>query len=116
MAQGPTYLKIEQDAERIVATIQLEELLYSMDVEAVHRQLEDLLHETPTSTLILNLEHVTAVSSELIGSVLMLQRQAREGQGSLRLCCLDERVMHTFRLSRVDSALDLYPTLEAAQR
>ncbi len=114
MSKAPAYLQLAQAGACAVATVQLEELLYSMDVEAIHRQLEDYLSATPGTTLILDLQHVRAVSSELIGAVLMLQRQAREGRGALRLCGLDERVLHIFQLSRVDTTLDLYPDVDTA--
>lgn len=114
MSKAPAYLHLERAGPCTIATVQLEELLYSMEVETIHRQLEDYLSEAPKTTLILNLEQVKAVSSELIGAVLMLQRQAREGGGRLKLCSLEERVLHVFQLSRVDATLDLYPNLEAA--
>ena len=60
------------------------------------------------------MQQVQAVSSEWIGAVLMLQRQAREIGSRFRLCSLDERVLHTFKLSRVDTALSLYASLEDA--
>jgi len=86
----------------------------AIEVEAVHHQLEKLVEGHPGKTVVLNLARVKAVSSELIGSVLMLQRQARAKAGGLRLCDLDERVLHVFKLSRVDANLDIQPDVEAA--
>src|SRR4030095_11054874 len=59
--------------------------------------------------IILNLMNVTFVDSSGLGSIISGLKTLGE-KGDLTLCCIDERIMSMFRLTRMDRVFKIFKT------
>jgi anti-sigma B factor antagonist len=59
--------------------------------------------------IILNLTNVTFVDSSGLGSIVSGLKTLGE-KGDLTLCCIDERIMSMFRLTRMDRVFKIFKT------
>src|SRR5262245_12457868 len=64
-------------------------------------------------SIILNLANVTFVDSSGLGSIVSCLK-TMSGKGDLTLCCIDERIMSMFRLTRMDRVFKIFKTEEEA--
>lgn len=113
----PDPLRAVQINERdgaLVLAIAAADLLRSAQVERVDADLTEAAEANPGSTFVVDFSNVAAVSSEMIGALIVLQKSIIAARGQLRLCSIDEPVMRTLKLSRVDTAFQIYPDAEAA--
>jgi anti-anti-sigma factor len=64
--------------------------------------------------LLVDLEGVRMLSSAAIGLLGMMHRQTWGAKGRMKLCNVSPDVMKVFKLTRLDSVFDLYPTRDEA--
>ena len=64
--------------------------------------------------LIVNLSNVHFVDSSALASLVQGMKRARQHEGDLRLCCLQQPVRIIFELTRLDRAFKMFETEEAA--
>lgn len=114
MRQDPDVLRSERRDDVNVVTLIPQELHHPPLVAQVQRQLQELVDGEPGLKLVIVFGNVEAVSSVMLGTLIVLRRSIRHGGGRLKLCGLTERVGHTFRLARIDEVLEIYEDLEQA--
>lgn len=66
------------------------------------------------TNLLLDLRAVTFLDSTGLGVLVGAAKKARGAGGSLRLVCDNARVLRLLRITGLDKALAVHPTLEAA--
>jgi anti-sigma B factor antagonist len=98
----------------IVLLITVPDLLRSATVERVDADLVEAAEANPGAAFVIDFSAVTAVSSELVGSLIVLQKMIAGAHGQLRLCAIAEPIMRTLRLSRVDTAFRIFPDRDSA--
>ena len=64
--------------------------------------------------LLVNLGDVHFVDSSALASLVQGMKRARQSDGDLRLCCLQQPVRIIFELTRLDRAFKMYDTEQAA--
>jgi anti-anti-sigma factor len=64
--------------------------------------------------LVLDMEDVPTLRSQLIGQLLSLREKITGHEGMLRLCGLSEQCQRTLRKTNLDEWLSFYPTREDA--
>lgn len=109
----PVAIRIE--GQTVLIEIHVRDLLQPAAVAQVNTELMLAADSEPGKTFVVDFAGVTAVSSELIGALIVLQKRIADEHGTLRLCGLGERVQRTFQLSHVDRAFDIYTDQAAAR-
>lgn len=70
--------------------------------------------DSEPARVVVNLEDVTYMDSSGLGVLVEVLRKVRSFGGTLRLCCLSERVRSVFEITRLDHFFDVRPTEEEA--
>lgn len=60
--------------------------------------------------VVLNMSRVNAFQSLALGILIHFQKRVRQNGGSLKLCCLDPRILEALRLSRVQAVFEISKT------
>jgi anti-sigma B factor antagonist len=75
---------------------------------------ESLTKSTPN--IIVNMQDVTFADSTALSLLVVGLKRARELNGDLKLCCLQQNVRMIFELTRLDKVFEILPSeLEAVQ-
>lgn len=77
------------------------------DIEAVGRELIDLVEKGGKKTLVLTFQNVRFVSSSMIACLVKLHRVVARAGGKLRICCLHPALLEALRTSRLDKLFDI---------
>ncbi|MBN2430687.1 MAG: STAS domain-containing protein [Acidobacteria bacterium] len=107
------FLEKQQFDEILVLEPSIESL-DSRNADEFHRKLTEII-DNGHARLVLNMEPLKFVDSRGIGAVIVILKRL-EGQGHLVLCSLQEPVMATFRLTRLDRVCDITDTVAEAVR
>src|SRR5262249_20114989 len=66
-------------------------------VEPIARRLFHLVSAQPEATIVLNMERVEDLTSDMLGYLLAVQQRLKAGGGKLRLCRLNPQLAALFR-------------------
>jgi anti-sigma B factor antagonist len=78
--------------------------------------LKDALGTVTQQLTILDMSQVPYVDSAGLGTVLMFYVSAEKSGRKLALACVTERVLSLIRMTRVDTVLSMFPSVEAAEQ
>ncbi|HEV3333888.1 MAG TPA: STAS domain-containing protein [Bryobacteraceae bacterium] len=78
-------------------------------------ELQDALRKETTGTLIIVLTDVPYMDSAGLGAILSAYASCQRHQRKFGLASVSERVMALLRVTKVDSLVPQYPTVEAAE-
>ena len=78
--------------------------------------LKDALGAVTQHLTILDLSQVPYVDSAGLGTVLMFYVSAEKNGRKLALASVTDRVLSLIRMTRVDTVLKMFPTVEAAEQ
>lgn len=78
--------------------------------------LQDAFRAQTSPTVILDLSEVPYLDSAGLGSIMMLHVSAEKNGRHLLLASVSERVMSLIRMTRVDTALRTFASVEAAEQ
>jgi len=86
--------------------------LVANNVASFKRELEELSRSA--KGVVVDLSEVQFIDSAGCGALLQFHKRLKERGGGLVLCCLSAPVRALFELVRIQRALDIYPSREAA--
>jgi len=86
-----------------VGTVRGTEKLDAANVEAFGQALAAFIQHHPDGHLLLNLHHVTYLSSAVLSEMLKAGKELEGGGGSLRVCALHDYVRTVFEVTNLDS-------------
>jgi anti-sigma B factor antagonist len=66
--------------------------------------------------LVIDLDDVGFLDSTALGVLVGALKRARTDDGEVRIACAQPRVLKVFEITRLDSAFDLYDSVEEAVR
>jgi anti-anti-sigma factor len=87
------------------------------DERAIRRLLEklgDIIAGRSTVNLLLNMAHVTYISSLGLGTLVSLMKKTQRQGGSLKICCLGTDVREVFEVMQLTKILPIFDSEEAA--
>jgi len=99
-----------------VAMIEDAALLDPVAIEAIGRQLYELVDEKARRKLVLDMRRLQHVSSQMIGVVIQLHRKSEAIKGRLVVCGMQPKVFEGFKLMRLDKILTIVDDEAAASR
>jgi anti-anti-sigma factor len=83
-------------------------------VEAVAKELFDLVESRKEPRILINLSNAHFISSAMLANLVKLQRKIQASKGRLRLCGLRPVILDAFKVSRFDKIFEIYPDEAAA--
>jgi anti-sigma B factor antagonist len=103
-------------ASRIAAGYVVVEVGGEIDVYTAPK-LRDSLNETTGSGhshIVVDFSRVDFIDSTGLGVLVGVNRRLKAGNGVLRIVCPNDKLMKIFRISGLESVLDLYPSVATA--
>ncbi len=87
-----------------------------IDTHSVHRLRQQLFLAAngADKNIVLDLAGVDFIDSSGLATIVQTMKQCRAGRGDLRLCKPTQSVRMVLELTRLDKALDIFPTQESA--
>ncbi len=83
-------------------------------LDAIGKQLYELVDRRNCRRIILDLSDVRFLSSSALGVIMVLKHKLDYRQGRLALCGASDTVWQVFRFAGLTGQLEFYPTCEAA--
>ncbi len=78
----------------------------------IRQELESLVE--PERLILADMSSVEHVGSNVLGVLIIIQKQLRHKAGALSLCGMHDHLEEVFRITRLSKLFDIYPSLEAA--
>jgi anti-anti-sigma factor len=97
------------DGIAVVSFLESVSMFEADKVQAVGRELIDLIVAKRYPKLLLNMTNAGFVSSAMLAHLVKVLNKAKEVRGKLRLCNLRPPVMDAFRVSNFDKIFEIFP-------
>ena len=107
-------MTVERRATVDVVRFQVAAVVDSLDVELVENRITEVLQAGEAPRLLLDLERVDQVSSEMLSTLVEVRSLVKERDGRLALANLQPRIKDLFEITRIDTIFDAYLSEEAA--
>jgi anti-anti-sigma factor len=78
-------------------------------VEAVGKELVNLVATSKEPKILINLSNAHFVSSAMLANFIKTQRRVQEAKGQLKLCGLRPVIMDAFKVARFDRLFEIHP-------
>jgi anti-sigma B factor antagonist len=78
-------------------------------VEAVGKELVNLVESRKEPRVLINLSNAHFISSAMLANLVKLLRKTQASKGRLRLCGLRPVILDAFKVSRFDKIFEIYP-------
>jgi anti-anti-sigma factor len=85
-----------------------------LEIERVRDQLRSLIENSPCCQFVIDFQHVTFMSSVILGVVMGIHLHICRRRGQLVLCGLAPHIFDIFKLMRLDHILTIVPTVDDA--
>ncbi len=83
-------------------------------IDAVAKELYELVDKQDRRRLVLNFSTVKFLSSQMIGVLLKVHGKTAALKGKTILCCMQPNLQHIFKITKLDTILNFIDTEEAA--
>lgn len=110
----PQSLSYRVEGDALVVTLLPTELSSERIIGRVRFELRALLEQPLPRQVVLDLSHVTYLSSSAVGVILAHNQGLGRAGGSLRVCCVNPRVMPVLEQMRMNMIIDIYESLAEA--
>jgi anti-anti-sigma factor len=97
-------MSIEQWSEAIVIAELNDEPLFSEDMDALTRQIDEIQEELPD--VVINLQAVSYLNSTNIAQLLRVRKRLVDNQARLRLCSVGDQVWSVMIVTGLDKLFD----------
>jgi anti-sigma B factor antagonist len=98
----------------VVAEFTRGELKDEREILRLLERIGELVEKREGSNLLLNMEHVTYISSSGLGALVSLMKKAARTGGVLKICCLQDDVREVFKVMRLDRIFEIFPSEDEA--
>lgn len=87
-------------------------LVHKDDTDKVQKKILDVLEQK--NNIVLDLKHVSMITSLGLGGIIRALRTVREKSGDLRLSSVNASVLKVFNITKLDEIIDVYETADDA--
>ncbi len=114
MAQIRPKISVEYTDCATVITFADQKILEPSDISSLREPIMSVIDQGQGINLVLDFSNVRFLSSAVLGLLIRLSKKVYEQQGTLKLCCIDDKIYEIFRITRLTKIFDIYPTREEA--
>ncbi len=97
-----------------VAVLARERILEDNDIQDLEETLIPLIEQNPSIQLVIDFNKVRFLSSSVLGLLIRLSKKIYETDGRLRLCCISDKILEIFKITRLDKIFEISPTRKEA--
>lgn len=108
------HIEVESNDSSLVVTIKDSRVYDEKLVAHVGEEIEELLHSNQKEKVILNFIHVTYLSSSFLGKIIGINKRTKAKSQKLILCGLNDDIMETFQITKLDKFFTFAKTKEEA--
>jgi anti-anti-sigma factor len=102
------------DAVAIVSFRETMAMFEGDKVQAVGKELIDLVESRKEPKILLNLSNAHFVSSAMLAHLLKVHRKIKDAKGRIKLCGLRPVIMDAFKVSQFDRIFEICPDATSA--
>lgn len=107
---GLQYLSVKQvDGVAVITFLESASMMEGDKVEALARELFDLIETRKYTKVLLSLYNAGYMSSTMLAQLVRLHRKMQATKGRIRLCALRPPVMEAFKVSQFDRLFEVFP-------
>ncbi|MBN1845850.1 MAG: STAS domain-containing protein [Sedimentisphaerales bacterium] len=108
--------RIKVNHKQHIAVVELldEEILDEITIGEITDDLFSVIEENAGGRILLNFEQVVHMSSNMLGTLIRLNKHCEEGGGTLKLCGIQPNLREMFVITKVNKLFEMYDTEEAA--
>ena len=110
---NPT-ISVEYAEQTVIVTLTQHRILEDNAIQSLADSIMPLVEQNAGKKLIIDFSDVEFFSSSVLGLLIRISKKVYEGQGLLRLCCIEPNIMKVFKITRLDRVFDIYATREMA--
>ena len=110
---NPT-ISVEYAEQAVIVTLTQHRILEENDIQTLADSIMPLVEQNAGKKLIIDFSSVEFFSSSVLGLLIRISKKVYEGDGALRLCCIEPKIMKVFKITRLDKVFDIYATQEMA--
>jgi anti-anti-sigma factor len=96
------------DGVAVITLLESASIIEGDKVDALTKELFDLLEDKQFTYILLNLFHASYMSSAMLAQLVRLHRKMENLKGKVRFCCLQPSVMDAFRVSQFDRLFEIF--------
>ena len=89
-------------------------ILETQAIEAIGRQLYELVDQQAQRKILLNFSKVRLLSSSMLGVLIEFRKKAQAIKGRVAICSLKGELHKAFKITRLDKLFDFYEDEESA--
>lgn len=109
-----SFLKLEERGPALIATVIRPQLSEEENIDVLGKDLLDLVEQYGCRQLIVDLQHVTYVTSAALGKLITLHRRMHRKEGRLIVCGAVDSVKDVIQTARLDDYFTIAEDVPAA--
>jgi len=98
----------------LVIVFRQSQILDAFTIDRMSSRLKELIDPEDHPSVVCDLSRVGYLSSSALGMLIGLQRRVTQGGGRLRLSGVRDEIMEVFKITKLDTVLDMYKDLPSA--
>lgn len=114
MANSEPKISVKYTMDAVVATIKCERILDESDIKSLDDSIMPLVEERDSIKLVLDFNSVQFLSSAMLGLLIRINKFVAEKNGQLKLCCINDKIMGIFKITRLDKVFHICDDVENA--
>jgi len=109
-----SHLVVQNIGGVVVANFTEASVLDAQVIEAIERQLYELVDDQAQRKILLDFSHVRFLSSSLLGVLISLQKKSQAIKGQVAICSLRDDLHKPFKITHLDKLFKFYDNEEDA--
>ncbi len=91
-------------------------ILDQIKVENIRTELDGIVEKAGVPKILLSFDHVTHISSAVLGVLMSLDKKAKAKKGEIRLSNINPTIRQVFSITKLDKILKIFPTSDEAMK
>jgi len=103
MVSSNPQISVDYVNEITVVTFTAEKILDEADIQALGDSIFPLIDQVEGISLVLDFQNVRFLTSSMLGLLIRISKKVIETAGKLRLCCITDKILEIFQITRLDN-------------
>ena len=102
MDEANPNISVEYAQNAAFVTINCERILEDVDIMGLEDSLIPFVQEQDRLSLVIDFRKVKYLSSAMLGLLIRISKEITDRNGQLRLCCINDKLLGIFKITRLD--------------
>jgi anti-sigma B factor antagonist len=114
MEPEPKRITVDTRGDYTIIGFRDVDILDQINIHEMGAEMYAVVENSPGIKLIVDFDKVQFLSSSALGKLITLKRKVEEASGTLKMCRIKPEILEVFRITKLDTIFDIYPSLEKA--